>query len=83
MAAICSEDPIVCIDAVAMGIGEFLKDGTTMAMLAVLLVLLLRYRADQQKRKLEAYAASLLAYDQNKNGAGRDAQTWKLDDADK
>jgi hypothetical protein len=72
--AACKEDPVVCIDWLATAIGDFLKDGITMTCLAVLLVLLLRARARSQQRALEAYASSMLDYEQGR-GKGK---TWSV-----
>lgn len=66
MAAPCGGDPLVCIELVVLGIGNFLKDGTTMAMLALLLVLLLRYRADRAKAREADYARHLAEYDEKR-----------------
>ena len=66
MAAPCGGDPLVCIEFVILGIGEFLKDWTTLAMLLLLLGLLLRERADRQKARDEAYATRLEAYDEKR-----------------
>lgn len=60
--AICGGDPAACIEFVILGIGEFLKDWTTMAMLAALLVLLLRLRADRVRAGEADYARRLAAY---------------------
>ena len=62
MAALCVGDPLACIEFVVLGIGAFLKDWTTMAMLAVLLVLLLRVRADGARAREAEYAKRLGAY---------------------
>jgi hypothetical protein len=72
MVAPCGGDPLVCIEFVVLGIGEFLKDWTTLGMLALLLVLLLRFRADRAKVREDAYARQLSAYDDRR---GQDAQT--------
>lgn len=63
MASACGGDPLVCIDLVVLAIGGFLRDWTTMAMLAVLLGLLLRLRADRQKAREAAYAAQIGAFE--------------------
>jgi hypothetical protein len=76
---LCREDLLVCIDWLALAIGDFLKDWVTMGCLAVLLVILLRERARQQDRKLAAYARTLLDYDQARNDASARA-TWKIGD---
>ena len=72
MVAPCGGDPLVCIEFAVLGIGEFLKDWTTLGMLALLLVLLLRYRADRAKAREDAYARQLAAYDDRR---GQDGQT--------
>ena len=63
----CSGDPLVCIEFVVLGIGEFLKDWTTIAMLVLLLGLLVKLRADRQRARDEAYARRLAAYDEKRN----------------
>jgi hypothetical protein len=72
MVAPCGGDPLVCIEIVVLGIGEFLKDWTTLGMLALLLVLLLRFRADRAKAREDAYARQLAAYDDRRS---QDEQT--------
>ena len=72
MAALCGGDPLVCIEFIVLGIGEFLKDWTTMGMLTILLGLLLRFRADQAKAREDASGRHLAAYD---NRRGQDEQT--------
>ncbi|MBU0750541.1 MAG: hypothetical protein KJ787_01630 [Gammaproteobacteria bacterium] len=77
MAPGCRDDPVVCIDAVAVFIGEFLKDWTTLAMLAVLFVLLLRLRADQKKAKSAAYARQMLKLEAQRSSEGARSATWE------
>jgi len=72
MAAPCGGDPLVCIEFVVLGIGEFLKDWTTMGMLAILLGLLLRFRADRAKAREDAYGRHLAAFDGRRS---QEAQT--------
>ena len=67
MTSICRGDPLVCIEFVVLGIGEFLSDWTTLAMLALLLGLLLKLRADRQRARDEAYGRRLAAYDDKRN----------------
>lgn len=79
--AACGGDPLVCIEFVVLGIGEFLKDWTTLAMLALLLGLLLRFRADRAKAREDAYARQLAAYDERRGqgeqtGAGQTADLF-------
>ena len=79
--AACGGDPLVCIEFVVLGIGEFLKDWTTLGMLAVLLVLLLRFRADRAKACEDAYARQLAAYDDKRSqpaepGVGQTAELF-------
>ena len=81
MVAPCGGDPLVCIEFVVLGIGEFLKDWTTMGMLALLLVLLLRFRADRAKAREDAYARQLGVYDDRRGqdeqaGAGQAAELY-------
>lgn len=73
MAASCGRDPLVCIEFVVWGIGEFLKDWTTMAMLAVLLALLLRFRAARMSAREADYAKRLAAYAEKR--ASNEVQT--------
>lgn len=73
----CRDDPVVCIDAVALFIGEFLKDWTTLGMLAFLLALLLKLRADQRKQHEQAYAQQLAAYDERRQQPFK--PTWDVD----
>ena len=80
MAAPCGGDPLVCIEFVILGIGEFLKDWTTLAMLLLLLGLLLRERADRQKARDKAYATRLEAYDEKRREEETQARTWAVED---
>lgn len=81
MVAPCGGDPLVCIEFVVLGIGEFLKDWTTLGMLALLLGLLLRLRANRAKAREEAYARQLAAYDDSRSrqmetGVGQSAELF-------
>ena len=67
MTAPCGGDPLVCIEFVVWAIGEFLKDWTTLVMLAALLGLLLRLRADRQAARERAYAEQLDAYERKRS----------------
>ncbi|MBK9021807.1 MAG: hypothetical protein IPL72_18205 [Sulfuritalea sp.] len=83
MAAPCGGDPLVCIEFVILGIGEFLKDWTTMGMLAILLGLLLRYRADRAKAREDAYGRHLADFDTRRSqaaqgGAGSPAELFPV-----
>lgn len=78
MATLCGGDPLVCIELVAWGIGEFLKDWTTMAMLAILLGLLLKVKADRQKAREDEYARKLEAYEEQRNKQPQ-ARTWAIE----
>lgn len=73
----CRDDPVVCIDAVALFIGEFLKDWTTLGMLAILLALLLKLRADQRAQREKEYAQQLQAYDEQRQKSF--TPTWDID----
>ncbi|MDP2826242.1 MAG: hypothetical protein Q8O52_26580 [Sulfuritalea sp.] len=73
MAAECGSDPLLCIEFAVLAIGEFLKDWTTVAMLAVVLGLLLRLRADKQKARDDAYAEQLGAYEDRRRHERRQA----------
>ncbi len=79
MAAPCGGDPLVCIEFAAHFVGEFLKDWTTMAMLALLLGLLLRLRADRRREAEAAYARQLAAW-ADRRGAEGEAQDWTIGD---
>lgn len=68
MAAICGGDPLACIEFVVLVIGEFLKDWTTMAMLAALLVLLLRLHVDRARAREAEYAQRLSGYADRRDG---------------
>ena len=73
MAAPCGGDPLVCIDWLVVFIGEFLKDWTTLAMLAILLVLLFRLRSDQTRAKEDEYARHLAEFDQKRDAGMKSA----------
>lgn len=79
MATPCGGDPLVCIEFVILGIGEFLKDWTTLAMLLLLLGLLLRERVDRQKARDESYATRLEAYDEKRREEETQARTWAVE----
>ena len=70
----CSGDPLVCIEFVVLGLGEFLKDWTTLAMLALLLGLLFKLRADRRRARDEAYGKWLAAYDDKRSQ--QNEPTW-------
>jgi len=78
MAPGCGDDPVVCIDTVALFIGEFLKDWTTLAMLAILFVLLLRLRADQKKTRSAEYARQMLKLETQRSSEGVRSATWEI-----
>jgi hypothetical protein len=78
MTGFCKGDPLVCIDFVVLFIGEFLKDWTTMAMLAILLVFLLKWRADRQQAAEEAYARQLGAYDEKRREEAGQEPAWEV-----
>lgn len=82
MATPCAGDPLECIEFVVLVVTEFLKDWTTLAMLALLLGLLLKERADRQRMRDEAYGRRLGAY-ADKRGKEGVAQDWTIgkDDA--
>jgi hypothetical protein len=58
----CRDDPMVCIDFTILLMGEFLKDWTTLAMMAVLLALLLKLRADQQRKRRLLYGEQMESF---------------------
>lgn len=73
----CRDDPVVCIDTVALFIGEFLKDWTTLGMLAILLALLLKLRGDQRAQREKKYVQQLEAYDEQRQKPF--TPTWEMD----
>lgn len=73
----CRDDPVVCIDTVALFIGEFLKDWTTLGMLAILLALLLKLRANQRAQREKEYVQQLEAYDEQRQKPF--TPTWDID----
>jgi len=58
----CSFDPVPCIEGLFTAIGDLLKDGRTMAVLALLLVVLWRTRSRQRQAAKDAYQQSMLGY---------------------
>ena len=76
----CRTDPVACIDFVALFIGEFLKDWTTLGMLALLLALLFKLRADQQRAREAEYARQLLVYAEQRQHDATHAKTWEVGD---
>ena len=75
MTPVCGGDPLLCIEFVVLATGEFLHDWTTMAMLALLLGLLFRLRADRRKAREAAYARRLAAYDEKRSQESKEP-TW-------
>lgn len=71
MSVLCGGDPLSCIEFVIVGVGEFLKDWTTMAMLAALLVLLLRLRADHVRSREAEYAKRMAGYADRREGVSQ------------
>ena len=67
MTATCGGDALICIEFVVLGIGEFVSDWTTLVMLALLLGLLLKLRADRQTTRETGYARRLAAYDEQRH----------------
>lgn len=80
MAAPCSGDPLICIELVVLFLGKFLKDWTTLAMLALLLGLLLQWRADRRKATEAAYARRIKAYDEKRSEEDARAPSWEVTD---
>jgi hypothetical protein len=78
MVPTCANDPVVCIDFVILFIGEFLKDWTTMAMLAFLLVLLFCLRGEQRKARELDYAKQMEAYDDKRMQQRTQTGTWDV-----
>lgn len=80
MVPTCRGDPVACIDFAVLFVGEFLKDWTTMALLAILLGLLLKLRSDQATAREFAYAMQMQAYDDRRNGDQAATGTWEIKD---
>ncbi len=80
MLSTCSNDPVVCIDIVALFIGAFLKDWTTMAILLLLLVLLFKLKADKQRAKNLVYAMQMEAYDSKRTRDQTRISTWETEE---
>lgn len=78
MVPTCSDDPVACLDFAFLFIGEFLKDWTTMAMLALLLFLLLKERADRRKAVDQAYARQMAAYAEKRDQGRTQTSTWEV-----
>jgi hypothetical protein len=76
----CRDDPVACIDFAALFIGEFLKDGTTLALLTVLLGLTIKLRRDRQRAAQQAYDAQLLVLAAQREEAGHRAPGWIIGD---
>ncbi len=74
-------DPVACLDYVFLFIGEFLSDWTTMLMLAVLLGLLLKLRADQKKARAAEYAAQMIKLDDRRQLDRHQNSTRGVEDA--
>jgi hypothetical protein len=75
----CNADPVACIDFLVLWTQEFLKDWTTLAMLATLLFLLLKLRAQQAQKREATYAARMLVYD-DKRTQENVPRTWVVED---
>ena len=74
MATPCAGDPLECIEFAVLVVTEFLKDWTTLAMLALLLGLLFKLRVDRQRARDEAYNRRLAAYDDKRSQ--QNEPTW-------
>ena len=77
---VCQGDPLLCIDFVVLFIGAFLSDWTTLAMLAVLLGLLLKLKADQKKARAADYARQLMALDDQRQKTRHQHIAWVVED---
>jgi len=75
----CGGDPLVCIEFVVRGIGDFLSDWTTLGLMAILLGLLLRLRADRQTALDAAHAARMGSYEEARRAEAPEP-TWVIDD---
>lgn len=80
MVPACRTDPVACLDFVALFIGEFLKDWTTLGMMALLLALLFKLRADQQRAREAEYARQLLVHAEQRQYDAAHARTWEIGD---
>lgn len=74
----CRDDPIVCIDFVVLLVGEFLKDWTTLAMMAILLGLLLRLRFEQQKQRSLLYAKQMENFVDKRTQSQQTTSAWEV-----
>lgn len=75
----CRDDPMICIDFTVLLLGEFLKDWTTLAMMAILLGLLLKLRADQQRKRRLLYGEQMENFI-DKRAQSRPAAVWEVKD---
>ena len=78
MTPLCDGDPVKCIDFAVLFIVEYMKDWTTIVMLALLLGLLLRLRVDRHKAHEASYARKLGAYDEKRRAADERVPTWTV-----
>lgn len=76
----CDVDVEACIDWFFLGIGDFLKNGYTMTLLALTLIALLRVRAREQQKIRDRHAQQLLKVDDHRSKKHQvDVQAWRLD----
>jgi hypothetical protein len=74
----CRDDPMVCIDFAVLLVGEFLKDWTTLAMMAILLGLLLKLRANKQQKRRIIYATQMEDFVDKRIQGQQKATTWEV-----
>ncbi len=72
----CTDDPMICIDWFALFVGEFLKDGFTLAGMAVLLILLLRLRAQKIEAQRLEFGESMMDYHEKRE---QRTPVWSLE----
>lgn len=75
----CSVDAEACINWIALGIGDFLKNGYTLSLLALSLIALLRVRAREKQKNLDRHTRALLDKHDHRNGKGR-GEAWAIKD---
>ncbi len=73
----CSGDPLPCIEWLLHAIADVLKDGRTMAVLALALVVLWKIRQRQRREAAEAYHEAMLGY-AHRSGQRRREPVWKI-----
>ncbi len=69
---------MVCIDFTVLLVGEFLKDWTTLAMMAILLILLLKLRADKRQKRRITYATQMEDFVDKRIQSQQTASAWEV-----